>query len=76
MSIKFVELDSNNKVIAIHTSHLSDDYAIVNFSPAEYGFPVGSIKTTSEPSIGDFYDESTETFVSLESLLEMIRSIG
>ena len=76
MSIKFVELDSKNKVVSIHTSHLSDDYAIVDLNPTEYGFPAGSIKTLLEPSIGDFYDESTETFVSLESLLEMIRSIG
>lgn len=76
MAIKFVELDNKNKVISIHTSHLSDDYMIVDLNPTEYGFPVRSIKTLLEPSIGDFYDESTGTFVSLESLLEMIRSIG
>ena len=76
MAIKFVELDNKNKVISVHTSHLSDDYNIVDVRSEEYGFPEGCIKTLLEPSIGDFYDESTETFVSLESLLEMIRGMG
>jgi hypothetical protein len=76
MAIKFVELDSKNKVISVHTSHLSDDYMIVNLKSEDYGFPAGCVKTILDPSIGDFYDESTETFVSLQSLLEMIRGIG
>ena len=65
MAIRFVELDSKNKVTAVYTSHLSDDYAVVELFPQQYGFPAGCIQTTLDPSIGDFYDESTQTFVSL-----------